>query len=282
MEKLRHVERKSVSPSAASVMGETNSVGRQTSDAKGEVFEREIHAQKREREEEAEGFSAIESDKDAPQKRHRRETLGTAQSVSSSETEAKDDHTESKFICVKEGETEDSDAINKEKIEEKLQHVGNKDESKSKGTPFESVTTSVREGVETTNAGATSIMHENDKNLDQRKKEEELGKYQQGKDAEKSDPIASKDTSRNMTSGSGPSLGFGAFASRSAPFKSATALTEKADAASDKVTKDWAVDGSESLTPEKGDFVVRKKEVQKPDMECMLLGCRTETTNRLK
>ena len=196
--------------------------------------------------------------------------------MSSSETEAKDDHMESKSNHVREGETEDSDAINKEKNEEKLQYADNKVEAKSKGTPSESVTTSACEGVQTTNAGVTSIMHENNESLDQSKKEKNLGKRQQGKDEGKSDLIASKDTSKNMTSGSGPSLGFGAFASRSAPFKSATALTEKADAASEKVTKDWAVDGSESLTPEKGDFVVRKKEVQKPDMECMLSGCRTE------
>ena len=276
MEKSRHVERKSVSPSAASVMGETNSVEQQTSGAKGEVFEREIHAQKREREEDPERATAIESDKDAPPKRHRGETLGTVQSVSSSETEAKDDHMESKSNHVREGETEDSDAINKEKNEEKLQYADNKVEAKSKGTPSESVTTSACEGVQTTNAGVTSIMHENNESLDQSEKEKNLGKHQQGKDEGKSDLIASKDTSKNMTSGTGPSLGFGAFASRSAPFKSATALTEKADAASEKVTKDWAVDGSESLTPEKGDFVVRKKEVQKPDMECMLSGCRTE------
>ena len=54
----------------------------QTSGAKGEVFEREIHAQKREREEDPERATAIESDKDAPPKRHRGETLGTVQSVS--------------------------------------------------------------------------------------------------------------------------------------------------------------------------------------------------------
>ena len=98
----------------------------QTTGAKGEVFEREIHAQKREREEDPERATAIESDKDAPPKRHRGETLGTVQSVSSSETEAKDDHMESKSNHVREGETEDSDAINKEKNEEKLQYADNK------------------------------------------------------------------------------------------------------------------------------------------------------------
>lgn len=63
-----------------------------------------------------------------------------------------------------------------------------------------------------------------------------------------------------------PALGFGAFASRT-PFKSATALTEKADAASEKkATNDWASTGDAAIRSD-GDNVVRMKKVQKPDVE---------------
>lgn len=65
----------------------------------------------------------------------------------------------------------------------------------------------------------------------------------------------------------GSALGFGAFASRSAPFQSATAFTEKADAASDNVEKDWATDKAAAPIQREGDNVVRMKEVPKPDVE---------------
>lgn len=70
------------------------------------------------------------------------------------------------------------------------------------------------------------------------------------------------------TTNSGPKLGFGAFASRSAPFKSATALTQKAEDAAVQVDKDWAASSTEKVS-ENQEIVVRKKEVQKPDLECM-------------
>ena len=69
------------------------------------------------------------------------------------------------------------------------------------------------------------------------------------------------------TKSKGPALGFGAFASRSAPFQSATALTAKADAASDQKEKDWATDKAAAPIKNDGDNVVRMKEVPKPDVE---------------
>jgi len=69
------------------------------------------------------------------------------------------------------------------------------------------------------------------------------------------------------TKSKGPALGFGAFASRSAPFQSATALTAKADAASDRKEKDWATDKAAAPIKNDGDNVVRMKEVPKPDVE---------------
>lgn len=69
------------------------------------------------------------------------------------------------------------------------------------------------------------------------------------------------------TKSKGPALGFGAFASRSAPFQSATALTAKADAASDRKQKDWATDKAAAPIKNDGDNVVRMKEVPKPDVE---------------
>ena len=69
------------------------------------------------------------------------------------------------------------------------------------------------------------------------------------------------------TKSKGPALGFGAFASRSAPFQSAAALTAKADAASDQKEKDWATDKAAAPIKNDGDNVVRMKEVPKPDVE---------------
>ena len=69
------------------------------------------------------------------------------------------------------------------------------------------------------------------------------------------------------TKSKGPALGFGAFASRSAPFQSATALTAKADAASDRKEKDWATDKAAAPIKNDGDNVVSMKEVPKPDVE---------------
>lgn len=68
----------------------------------------------------------------------------------------------------------------------------------------------------------------------------------------------------------GPKLGFGAFASKSAPFKSATALTQKAEDAAIQNDTDWAASSSEKV-PENQEIVVRKKEVQKPEIECTFL-----------
>ncbi|KAI3622912.1 hypothetical protein CBS14141_004245 [Malassezia furfur] len=68
---------------------------------------------------------------------------------------------------------------------------------------------------------------------------------------------------------SGPSLGFGAFAARSAPFKSATALSDKAKAGKDDATNWTKAESSESAPtlPDAEDIVVRKRAIQKPDAE---------------
>jgi len=79
---------------------------------------------------------------------------------------------------------------------------------------------------------------------------------------------ADEPTAGNQATNSGSKLGFGAFASRTAPFKSATALTQKAEDAADKVDKDWAASSNEKVS-ENQEIVVRKKEVQRPDLECM-------------
>lgn len=72
-----------------------------------------------------------------------------------------------------------------------------------------------------------------------------------------------------------PKLGFGAFASTEAPFQSATALSKKAEDG-EKKSEGWAGNG-EQPNAEAQDIVVRKKEVQKPDVELMT-GEEHETT----
>lgn len=65
----------------------------------------------------------------------------------------------------------------------------------------------------------------------------------------------------------GPQLGFGAFAARSAPFKSATALSEKAVEA-EKDTSNWTkAEKEEALQPDAQDIVVRKRSLRRPDTE---------------
>lgn len=67
---------------------------------------------------------------------------------------------------------------------------------------------------------------------------------------------------------SGPSLGFGAFAARSEPFKAATALSEKAEAAEADATN-WTKTETEAAPPQPDaeDIVVRKRSIRKPDAE---------------
>lgn len=77
-----------------------------------------------------------------------------------------------------------------------------------------------------------------------------------------------EESTERSNNNSGANLGFGAFASHSAPFKSATALTQKAEDAAVQVDKDWAASSHEKV-PENQEIVVRKKEVQRPDLECM-------------
>ncbi|WFC96862.1 hypothetical protein MBRA1_003525 [Malassezia brasiliensis] len=68
---------------------------------------------------------------------------------------------------------------------------------------------------------------------------------------------------------SGPALGFGAFAARSAPFQSATALSDKAKAGKDDATNWTKAESTESAPtpPDAEDIVVRKRAIQKPDTE---------------
>ena len=65
----------------------------------------------------------------------------------------------------------------------------------------------------------------------------------------------------------GPQLGFGAFAARSAPFQSATALSDKAVEA-EKDTSNWTkAEKEEAPQPDEQDIVVRKRSLRRPDTE---------------